>query len=80
MSFRLSDICYYPEFGELFDDGRLLVPTSGVDQNGEKWDGHEEVGPDHANYELWRDMILHKHSIQKLTKDSWDKARDQRRR
>jgi hypothetical protein len=74
------DICYHPESGEILGDGRLLVPTSGIDQNGEECDGHEEVGPDHANYEVWRDMILHKHAIQTLMKDSWNKARELRRR
>jgi ankyrin repeat protein len=48
-----ADKQYYPEYGRLLANGNLRVKTSGTSEGGERWDGTEEIPPQHPRFAEW---------------------------
>jgi len=44
---------YYPEFAQLLANGNLSVKTAGTSEDGEHWDGDEEIRPQHPLFAEW---------------------------
>ncbi len=75
----MADINYYPQFGIVLSNGKLLVKTSGRSVEGELWDGCIEVGPEHPNYEEWLKAFNNKEQYFAEQRDADMRALEQRR-
>ncbi|MEW6126340.1 MAG: hypothetical protein AB1757_04690 [Acidobacteriota bacterium] len=71
----IEGIGYYPVFGSILPDGHLRIAISGMNSNGERWDGYETIGLQHKHYELWRQIIENKETILRAMKDERAKRR-----
>ena len=76
----MSEVSYYPQFGRLLPDGKLRIPTAGVFPTGEKWDGAEDVGPEHPSYPVWLEIVTLKEEYRAAVEEERKKARAERRR
>ncbi|MBL8019918.1 MAG: hypothetical protein JNM27_09650 [Leptospirales bacterium] len=47
---------YHPQNVTILKDGTLRISTSGIAQDGERWDGFEIVTKEHPHYQLWKTM------------------------
>lgn len=71
---------YHPEFGHLLDNGNLLVPVSGMTQEGERVDGRIEIASDHPNYAAWLNAMRNSDNILHARKEERNREREERRR
>lgn len=93
--FILDEVAFYPLFGEIMPDGRLLVPTSSsrsatgealtlageiVAETGGRMNGRATIEPEHPHYAQWLEIIRNKEQHLKAYRKRIKEARDERRR